>query len=299
MNRENAIERLLLSRCSQYHDDGEILKTLEQRYSLAGAQKNYLVLEPTDGGTTRAEIEKSSHRRSKKRQSEFKIFGSLQTSSTEKARENKHHPLKTKNEFKRFIKSSLALQAAVTRKIKRILKKNPHYLDKVADLASLSMCKKILKFEDFVEMNRLWNSYIQEVVKGTENMMTISTRLSTCELIGALIEVTHSGCVDNVGKQGIIIWESQHNFAIVSPRSDNWKSEIGLLKPNYSISEMVGGIKLINKQDTRFKLSIDWGSSDENSQVIDFEIIGDRLMVRSIDRANKKFKNHSVKDIKL
>ncbi|QPG75937.1 hypothetical protein FOA43_003323 [Brettanomyces nanus] len=299
MNRDNSIEKLILSRCSKYNDDGQIMKVLEERYSLTGAQKNFLVLEPTDGGVTREEINHSSSKKRRQQNSLPSIMHSLQNSQNsekvEKRPANKHNPLKTKNEFKRFMKSNLALQAKIMRKLKLILKKNPHYLDKVKDLASLNLCNKILKFEDFIEINRLWNSYIKETIGSTENIMNISTKLSMCEFIGAYIEVTHSGCVDNVGKCGIVIWESQHNFVIVVPRKDGWKNKISLIEPKYSLSEKIGGIRLINKQDTRFKVTVNL----QDNLTVDYEIIGDRLMIRSIDRANKKFKSHNVRDIRL
>ncbi|OWB65892.1 hypothetical protein B5S33_g2196 [[Candida] boidinii] len=53
MDRKNEIEKLLLSRCSKYNKDGEILKLLEARYSVTGTQKDFLVLEGTkDGGVS-------------------------------------------------------------------------------------------------------------------------------------------------------------------------------------------------------------------------------------------------------
>lgn len=286
MNRNNAIERLMLSRCSRYHEDGEILDILENRYSISGLQKNYLVLESTDGGITRQQIESGKKRKRKT------LLGSILVNEK---RSNKFNPLKTKNEFKRFIKTSLASQAKAGRQLKKLLKENPVYLDNVKDVGDLSICKEVLKVEDFTQINTLWNDYIKELVGSGENISVVTGKLSSGEFIGAEVEVTHSGCIDNVGKRGIVIWESQYNFAIVVPRQQNWKSSIGLLQPNYSANELIGGLRLINKQDTRFRFSVHY----DDDKCVDFEILGDRLMLRSIDRANKKFKAHSVRDINL
>ncbi len=307
MDRKNSIERLILSRCSKYHNDGEVLKLLEDRYSVDGLQKSYMILQSTDGGYTKAELLKSSSSR-KRRKKEKSILGSLTAPVEQKTGINRHtkfYGKRTKNTFKKFIKDNLKLQKNTVKNLKRLIKKDPKYLSKVEDLSKIPLCSKILKFDDFKEINRLWNNYVKELVGKTDNIAVMTNKLSTCEFIGARVEVTHSGCTNNIGQKGIVIWESQHNIAIVVPRAGGWKSEISTLNPEYSLSELIGGLKLINKENTRFKFCVNIESDKKDTSLedeqfyIEFEIIGDRLMVRSIDRANKKFKNHAVRDIEL
>lgn len=294
MDRTDSIEKYILSRCSRYHDDGEILKVLEDRYSLTGPQKNFLILESTTGGYHLIDHQKMKKKKKGKRNI-FKELDDPTSEPVQKRKRNKFDALKTKNQFKKFIKTNMKAQKKAVRELKRRVKSNPHYLDKVHDCAGLKICDHILKIEDFDQLHRLWNNYARESLGITNNILAMTTRLSTCEFIGAYMEISHSGNPNNVGMRGIVIWESQHNFIMVVPRTNNWKASIGILKPNFSYSEMIGGIRIINKYDTRFKLEI--GMEDDT--FIEFEIIGDRFMVRSIDRANKKFKNHAVRDIKL
>ncbi|GMG19150.1 unnamed protein product [Ambrosiozyma monospora] len=307
MDRKNAIERLLLTRCSKYQNDhGQLLELLENRYSLTGSQKNYLVLQSTDGGLTKQEIENKVHKKKKKQKSKtISIIHSISESSAGNAdaqpnSTNKYHPLKTRNEFKQFIKSNLKYQDTVTKRLKKLQKTKPQLLKTTEDLADLQLCSKVLKFEDFIQINELWNKYISELIGTSNNIQTITNKLSSCEFIGALLTVTHSQCVDNIGMSGIVIWESQFNYVIVVPRKNNWKTNIESLQlpQNYSLSERIGGMRLIAKKNTRFEFSVPTSDSDDEN-VRDFELIGDRMTVRSVDRANKKFKSHAVRDIEL
>mgnify|MGYP003362828549 CR=1 FL=1 len=306
MDKKNSIERLILSRCSKYHDDGEVLKLLEDRYSVDSLQKSYMVLQSTDGGFTKAELLKSSSSRKRRKKKKESIFRSLIRPVEQKSGNNRHSKFygkRTKNTFKQFIKQNLKLQKDTVKGLKKLLKKDPKCLDKLKDLAELPLCSKILKFEDFQEINRLWNNYAKELIGTTDSITVMTSKLSTCEFIGAFVEVTHSGCINNIGQKGIIIWESQHNIIIVVPRAGGWRSDISVTNPKYSYSELIGGLRIINKEGTRFKFRVNVDSesptSTEEPCYIEFEIIGDRLMVRSIDRANKKFKNHAVRDIEL
>lgn len=289
MDRSNAIEHLLLSRCAKFNGSGDVLQYLEQRYSADASQKNYLVLESTDGGEYKLENVKEQQKDSQY------INQFLFSKGKALSKENKFNHLKTKNEFKKFIQESLKLQEGIAKKLHKMARKNPKILQ--VDVASLPMCKKVLRFEDFIEMNNLWKDYMRELLEGSRTIEVATAKLASAEYVGAFFKVTHSSCPTNIGLEGIVLWESQSYFLMIVPRKNNWKDDISFeVKIPYSANECLGGLKMIPKKNTRFTFSIEWGCADE---VIDFELVGDRLSIRSLDRANKKFKSHNVKDIEL
>ncbi|KAG7700410.1 hypothetical protein KL930_001098 [Ogataea haglerorum] len=275
MDRKHTVEHLLLSRSSKFQDDGEISKLLESRYSLTGSQKSYLSLKATEG----------THG---KKHNQRLIMTAIQLPG----KQNRFSPTKTKNEFKSFIADNLKYQNRLIRQLQLKLKKDPNLLNNLNDIAELRICKNLIRYEDYVEMNRLWKGYIQEILGTTNHIPTMVSKLSSSELIGSELEVIQSRCINNTGTKGIVIWESQHNFVMVVPRKANWKSDISTIKPEFTLRERIGGLRVISKRNTNFRLHLE---TEESS--ITFEIIGNRLMIRSTDRATRRFKNHSVKDI--
>lgn len=291
MDRSKAIEHILLSRCYKFQNDEQITKILEDRYTISGSQKNFIVLEPTGGAGKQASP--NGRRFKKKKKCLFTLLKNP-TNQQSKTQNNKHNPLKTKNEFKSFIKQSLQNQDNITRKLKQMAKKDPNVFEN--DVCKLHICDSILKFEDFIEMNSLWNDYIKDLLANSLNSSVITTKLSTCEFIGAYLEVIYSSCPDNIGMAGIVIWESQNSFVIVVPRKNNWKENISkdLIEIPYSAKECIGGLRVVPKKHSRFLLRV-----EIDDGILEFEVLGDRIAVRSVDRANKKFKSHNVKDIDL
>lgn len=291
MDRGNVIEHLLLSRCLKYNSSGDIIQFLEQRYSFTGAQKNYLVLEPTDGSQSQIEDQKNE----KKESETANHFLSPAGKQTSKLQNNKYNALKTKNEFKKFVQRSLRLQENVAKKLQKMIKEKPKILER--DVINLNICKEILRFEDFIEMNTLWKNYTKELLENSKTIDVMTTKLSSAEFVGAYFRVTHCTCPDNIGMEGIVLWESQTYILLIIPRKNNWKNNIDekQLQIPYTAKEYLGGLRMIPKKKTRFTFDID--VDEEN--VIEFEFIGDRMSIRSVDRANKKFKSHNVKDIQI
>ncbi|KAG0682147.1 hypothetical protein C6P40_003601 [Pichia californica] len=292
MDRSNAIEHLLLSRCAKYNGSGEIIKFLEQRYSFTGPQKNYLVLEPTDGGQYLIDNQKEEQKAS----ANAKDFLSVKSKQSNASKDNKYNGLKTKNEFKKFVQQSLKLQDSVAKKLHKLCKKNPKILKQ--DVIELKICSGILKFEDFIEMNNLWKNYMKELLQNCKTIDVATSKLSSAEFVGSYFRVTHCTCPDNIGLEGIVLWESQTYVLLIIPRRNNWKDNISSnnnLEIPYTAKECLGGLRMIPKKKTRFTFDVE--VDDEHS--IEFEFIGDRMGIRSLDRANKKFKSHNVKDIDL
>lgn len=333
MDRKNEIEKLLLSRCSKYNKDGEILKLLESRYSLTGTQKDFLILEGTKDGGVSVNREDFKYKNEKKqiKSSRNEIIHinskrAVSVSHSKKDRANKYDKSSTRNEFSRFIKDNLKNQRQLYKKINKDLSKvfsggNNHSIN----LNQYKGYKYVLKFEEFLEMNRLWSGYIADLMKGQMHKASTATmRLATSEFVGAFIEVSHSTIAGNVGLAGIIIWESQHNFVVVVAGSDNWKRSVSVMclpaSHAFTASELVGGLRVVSKANTRFKLVVpvprsaagesakatadamdvamedDDGTEEEEVQ-LEFEVLGNRVQFRPSERSNKKFKSHSVSDL--
>ncbi|KAH3660451.1 hypothetical protein OGAPHI_007037 [Ogataea philodendri] len=278
MDRKNTVERLLLSRSSKFCDDKQISELLDTRYSVTGSQKSYLSLKPTDGS-------RSTNKNTKK-----SLLGSIVSFRDDR----KPSSRKTKNEFKSFVKDSLRYQNKLAKKLQNRLRRDPQLLRNIEDISKLKMCKDLILYEDYIEMNRLWNEYARELIGTSNHIPTITSKITSSELIGAELEVTQSSCIDNIGLKGIVLWDSQHNFVLIVPRKQNWKTDTINIEPTYTTKELIGGLKVISKERTYFKLRIKSDIDD-----IDFEIIGNRLMIRSTDRATRRFKNHSVNDIDI
>lgn len=267
----------MLSRCKTWSSDEDIYTLLEQRYSTTGSQKPYLILEGTDQGGLEAETKS-------------KTPSGLEGPSLK----NKYDPLRVKNQFKNKIKSQMKTQDTIARKLRMISKRNPQIL--MQDVIQLRLCKPLMRYEDYISMNELWSSYISELISDSNNIQLVTAKLSSAEYIGAKLTVTHSLNPEQIGMKGIVLWESKDYYLIIVPRKSGWKSEIpDQSKVKYSAMECIGGLRKIQKVHTRFQFDVNSG----DDQVVSFEIIGDRMNIRSVDRANKKFKGHSVDDLNI
>ncbi|GMM31166.1 RNase P/RNase MRP complex subunit [Martiniozyma asiatica (nom. inval.)] len=259
MDRLKVIESHLLSRCNK-HTPETILTTLSQRYSVTGTQKPYLVLESTEGISEPIQIPK-----------------------------NKYDPTKTKSTFRKSIKETINSQNLFINKV-RLLENKPNDILQSDQLPKKlrKLSKKIPKFEYFMNLNKLWNVYISELLNDKQspiNSQTVGAKLSSCEFVGAHIQCVFNICPDFVGLEGIIVWDSKEYYLICIPRRTDGKG---------SLRERVGGMRKIPKKGARFKFK-----APIEDSYIEFEIIGDRMNVRSVDRSNKKFKSHNVDDINL
>ncbi|OWB79626.1 hypothetical protein B5S32_g3855 [[Candida] boidinii] len=189
MDRKNEIEKLLLSRCSKYNKDGEILKLLESRYSVTGTQKDFLILEGTKDGGVSVNREDFKYKNEKKQvkspKNEIIHINSKRAvgvSHSKKDRANKYDKSSTRNEFSRFIKDNLKNQRQLYKKINKDLSKvssgggNNHSIN----LNQYKGYKYVLKFEEFLEMNRLWTGYIADLMKCQMHKASTATmRLAT------------------------------------------------------------------------------------------------------------------------
>lgn len=277
MDRLRSIEHYLLAGTKSYTSDDDIVAFLENRYSNTGSQKSYLILEGTDGPLTSVtDVEKEKETKNTMRPTP----------------RNKYDPLRVKNEFKTTIKAKMREQSQIARKLRMIAKRNPEILTK--DVIDLRICKQLLRYESYVEMNALWQSYMSELIKDAHTVQTVTAKLSSAEYIGAELTVTHSLSPEQIGMRGIVLWESKDYYLLIVPRRANWKCQIPGVEPVFTAMECIGGLRKVQKVHTRFSFDVPQGKEQ-----LSFEILGDRMNVRSVDRANKKFKAHSVDDLHL
>ncbi|KAJ3479008.1 hypothetical protein NLG97_g8429 [Lecanicillium saksenae] len=138
-------------------------------------------------------------------------------------------------------------------------------------------------YEIYAGLNKLWISYARELL-GREiytGGTGAAAKLASAELHGAGAEVVRSRCAGRVGIQGIIVRDRKFVIEIIT------KSR---------------GLKVVPKDGTTFKIKVPAPleastAGQDASQVFAFEVHGDQLMLRSADRANRKFKQHFLRNL--
>lgn len=279
MDRNNILEKRLLSRC--YSSRSKIKEILETRYVSLGDQKPSLFLVPTKGSD---EVKQNTK--------------SLLHVEKPKDTIPKERKTKTRQEFKTYIHETMKKQKLLTKRVTRdhkvnVLKLLDHY--------------KIPKFEDYVELNNLWQKYMHDLLFNSTkanailddaneiqlpSLAFILPKLSSAEYVGCMLTVIKSKNANLTGIRGIVLWDAQHSFIVVSPR-DNEANEVAETKSKLSATELVGGLKVLPKKGTLFAFDI--VLNDETC--LGCSIVGSRFELRSVDRAGKKFKSHNVVDI--
>lgn len=130
---------------------------------------------------------------------------------------------------------------------------------------------KSLKYDDLLDLHKLWKGYIKEQLNLNENSKipdisdikydNFSKLLVKTDLHGAKINVIKSHCPSYIGLNGIIILDTKNTFKIVS-------------KDNKT--------RTIPKSDCIF--SITYGN-------LEFIIFGKHITIRPAERSVKKIKN--------
>lgn len=135
----------------------------------------------------------------------------------------------------------------------------------------------------------LWVPYIQQVLKidiqkpyretlNQLNLQVCLLKLVISDFNGSKIKIIKSENNSMLGKEGIVIWDSQKSFIVICKNAKNSFDQIQILPKKKSIFEIRVPI------------------SEQKDETI-FHIIGDRFQHRSSDRVGKKFKNKNVKDL--
>ncbi|KAI5965996.1 POP4 [Candida margitis] len=304
MTSTNELEKRLLTRC--YNSNEEILNILETRYSTEGEQKPTILFKHVKKPT-------KNNRKS--------IL--LKPSSDDKIPSSRKRS--TRNELKQYITSTITNQRKLIKKIRAYKRANQPF-----SIEPLIKQYDIPKFEDFIKMNDLWQSYIQDLLG-----LDTNTPLNTSVMLPKLVNADFNGCLltvlqsrnnNVVGTRGIVVWDCQHSFIMVVPRGEDYKEWTSAAANDKEVTKeldpaaFVGGMKIIPKQYTLFGFDVvlpsekkhdnnerdievddddddDDDESQEGVESIGFTLIGSRFEIRSVERSAKKFKNHAVDDL--
>ena len=140
--------------------------------------------------------------------------------------------------------------------------------------------KKGQKYEIYEPLKQLWSAYAREILgndiyTGGSNA---AAKLASAELHGAEAEVVRSRCSGRVGLKGIVVRDRKFVLEIITKRR---------------------GLKMVPKEGTTFRIEVEESNSSEDASTkkFAFEVLGDQLMIRSVDRANRKFKQHFLENV--
>lgn len=239
-----------------------------------------LLLLPTDGGVST---------RIKRNRSKLKISSNTLEGSAEKSQKFKNYKKVNKNS-RTALKSYINRCNSSVRKATQIA-----YEIKAEDRIGLSehlqkdhaeLWSALPQYDTFLPMHeKLWIGYIRELlnvppkladasklsINGTSALM----KLSMADYNGARLRVASSQNKNLVGIEGIVIWDSQKNFIMVSR------------------GKLVDQIKIVPKKGTVFNFEIPINEQD----ALSYTILGDRFTYRSSDRAGRKFKSRRCDDM--
>ncbi|KAI5457120.1 Rof/RNase P-like protein [Mariannaea sp. PMI_226] len=143
--------------------------------------------------------------------------------------------------------------------------------------------KEHQKFDIYLPLNQLWLGYIREllgndVYTGGPNA---AAKLASAEFHGASVEVVRSSCPSRVGIQGIVVRDRKFVVEVITEKR---------------------GLKLVPKEGTTFRIAVpardsSKGGGDESEKMFTFDVLGDQMMLRAADRANRRFKPHFLKNL--
>lgn len=143
------------------------------------------------------------------------------------------------------------------------------------------------KYHIYEPLSKLWLGYARELL-GNDVYIggpNAAAKLASGEFHGAPVQVVRSSCPSRVGIQGIVVRDRKFVVEVITVKR---------------------GLKTVPKEGTMFRIEVPVESptqagidpKDETSKkTFAFEILGDQMMLRAPDRANKKFKPHFLTSI--
>lgn len=136
------------------------------------------------------------------------------------------------------------------------------------------------KYSIYEPLYNLWQGYAREVLGNDiyRGGPEAAAKLASAELHGAYTEVVRSRCSGRVGIKGIIVRDRKFVIEIITENK---------------------GLKVIPKEGTTFRIEIkpETTQTASDSKPFAFEVLGDQLLLRSADRANRKFKQHFLPNL--
>ncbi|KAL7944306.1 RNase P/MRP, p29 subunit [Trichoderma barbatum] len=136
------------------------------------------------------------------------------------------------------------------------------------------------KYEIYEGLNKLWMGYALEILGNDiyTGGPLAAAKLASAEFHGAEAEVVRSRCPGRVGIKGIIVRDRKFVVELITRKR---------------------GLKVIPKEGTTFRVQVSapQQADDATDKRFAFEVLGDQMMLRSADRANRKFKSHFLKHV--
>lgn len=139
------------------------------------------------------------------------------------------------------------------------------------------------KYHIYEPLSQMWLGYARELLGNdlSTGGPSAAAKLASAEFHGAPIQVVRSHCPSRVGIQGVVVRDRKFVFEIITKKR---------------------GVKVVPKEGTIFRVEItisDGASDGETGLNKKFacEVLGDQMMLRAADRANKKFKAHFLSNI--
>ncbi|KAF4997165.1 hypothetical protein FGRMN_4059 [Fusarium graminum] len=140
------------------------------------------------------------------------------------------------------------------------------------------------KYHIYEPLNQLWLGYARELLGNDLHTggPSAAVKLASAEFHGAPIQVVRSHCPGRVGIQGVVVRDRKFVFEIITKKR---------------------GVKIVPKEGTTFRVEIlvngetTKGEQGSENKVFACEILGDQMMLRAPDRANKKFKGHFLTNV--
>lgn len=140
-----------------------------------------------------------------------------------------------------------------------------------------------LKYETYEPLSKLWTGYMREILGGDVHVggPNAAAKLASGEFHGAQVEVVRSRCPGRVGIAGIVVRDRKFVMEIITRKR---------------------GVKIVPKEGTTFRILVGVPAPEAEvsgpaDKTFVFDILGDQLMQRSADRANRKFKAHFLKNL--
>lgn len=249
-----------------------------------------LLLLPTDGGS-HAKITKHIQRKTKISDTKMKnVLNKKNTSDHGYEQYKQKHYRKINRRSKDALRDLIWKWKSASNKAKLIAhEKNIATKGQLYEYLkenNNSLYEDLPKYETFQPMHqKLWVGYMQELLnipypvkdssKFVVNGTQILTKLSMADYNGALLRVCKSKNSNLVGKEGIVIWDAQKNFMMITKGT------------------LVDELKVIPKKGTIFEFEI----PISETEALEYSIIGDRFKYRSADRAGRKFKTRRCDDL--
>ena len=125
-----------------------------------------------------------------------------------------------------------------------------------------SLKKEKLNYEELLSMNKLWQDYIKDLMNNSNNEENILSKMLKADLHGAILTVINSTNKNNIGINGIVLFESRRTFNLLNKKNE---------------------IKTILKNGNIFETEINYNGMKIN-------IYGDNFIYKSAERTKIKFK---------